>query len=697
MPPRIALCLLPLLAACGKGTDPETRPTTLPSTTDTSTTTTTEPLPSTVTVTVTLDGAPGDGVAVQQAGSFSPVIADASGVVTIDLDPAVVGDPTIVASHPDARVKGWIVDGPTGAIELFRFSLVDNTDFPFEDPGSPTDNLDNSKCAHCHITINEDWYGSMHRTAASNPHVQDTYAGTAALSQSACVAAGGQWWSGIEPGTLASVDKCYLGAGTLPDLNPSCGDTGPCDGVATETGACADCHAPGIDGVVGGRDLHDATGFAYDYGVHCDVCHSVESTDLSGEAGVAGFLKILRSSDPDDSPGFEYTPLTFGPFDDVANPKMGSVQRAHYQDTTLCAGCHQLDQPVLVPGQSIDTARWPNGRLPIHGTWAEWLAGPMNPGAPCQSCHMPPDPDVGNAADLYNVFDAPLGESVATGWPRPPGSVRRHVWVGPRSPDIQDMLGLAAQITLTTSWDATEWVVDAEVSNVGPGHAIPTGEPSRQILLAVEADCSGTPLVPTGGDVLPDYAGYLARQDATGDWTDWPGAQVGERIRVVALTGAMREYDGPGSFGIGQFAPADKGLPEEVAVGERTITAINGSTVTLDAPLPAGDVAYRVPIASLPSDGAPISPLAGAPGFGFAKVLVDANGTRMVPHHAAVDVVSDNRIKPQQSWTSTHRFDGAACPNPTVRAVLVHRAFPWSMASEKAWSVTESVMAEVTQ
>ena len=271
------------------------------------------------------------------------------------------------------------------------------------------------------------------------------------------------------------------------------------------------------------------------------------------------------------------------------------------------------------------------------------------------------------------------------------------MWVGPRSPDVQDMLGLAALVQLNTSWEGTEWVVEATVSNVGAGHAIPTGEPSRQLVLAVQADCGGPALPPTGGDVLPAFAGSFDRKEAAEDWSLWPDAQIGQRIRVVQRTGAWHDYTGTGPFGDGTFDAAAKGLPVEHWVGERTITAVAGDTVTLDAPLPAGDVAYRLPAATLPTDGAPIQPLAGAPGFAFARVLTDASGREMVPHHAAVDVRSDNRILPQDNWTSTHRFDGSSCPTPTARAVLVHRAFPYAQAVEKGWAVSESTMAEVVQ
>ena len=71
----------------------------------------------------------------------------------------------------------------------------------------------------------------------------------------------------------------------------------------TETaGDCADCHAPAIDGEVGGRDLLEAGGLegknsaegdrAYEYGVHCDLCHKVDQIHLDAKPGVGGRLGL---------------------------------------------------------------------------------------------------------------------------------------------------------------------------------------------------------------------------------------------------------------------------------------------------------------------------------------------------------------------------------------------------------------------
>ncbi len=87
--------------------------------------------------------------------------------------------------------------------------------------------------------------------------------------------------------------------------------------------------------------------------------------------------------------------------------------------------------------------------------------------------------------------------------------------------------------------------------------------------------------------------------------------------------------------------------------------------------------------------------LAGASGFGFARVTVDADGQRMVPHHLAVDIASDNRLLATQSWTSTHLFDVSGCEQPQAEATLIHRAYPVELAAEQGWEIRDTVM--VTQ
>lgn len=627
-----------------------------------------------VRVRATLDGVPEAGIVVMQGGLPDRWTTEATGELTVTVDLTLDADHALVGAHPEARSYAELVYDSTEEVwlDLTRFDPADNPAYPFADPGEgePLD-ATSAQCLHCHFTLHEDWFASPHRTSASNPALHDLYQGLAsAWDEADCAARGGSWQPVVEPGTGADAQRCVVAEGVR--------ETGT-------NGGCADCHAPGIDGELGGRDLLDATGLAYDYGVHCDVCHRVESVDLGAAPGVAGRLRLVRPSEPATTPAFgEWQPLTFGPWDDVPNPRMGGVAREVYHESTYCAGCHESTQPAWMG--AIDLARWPTGELPVHSTWSEWEASALNPAAPCQSCHMPPDPETASGADLYAAGHGEDGiVGIATGWERPPGSVRVHAWYGPRQPEA-GMLGLAATLDVRSTLTGGELEAVVTVENVGPGHALPTGEPLRAVLLVVEARCGDTPLPATGGDVLPDWAGAVASQDATGDWTRWPLAEPGDTLRVVRRPGGWVDYEGFGPFGDGRFDAEAKGLPVEEAAGAATVLAVEGGVVTLDAPLPDGDVAYLTRGQAW----------AGRPGVAFARVLADAEGTPMVPHFAAVDVRSDHRLLPGAGWTSTHHF-AAGCATPEVTATLWHRNYPWALAEARGWEVTDQGMAEVTR
>jgi hypothetical protein len=649
-------------------------------------------------VKVQLDGAPLEGAQVMQGGTGEAVLTGPDGRVLAIVDMTIPGEIVLMAAHELARTKASypLFEQPGDlVIELSTIAPGDNEAYLFNDPGVPDNAGTTLQCGHCHVRQKDDWHGSPHRRAASNPVVHDIYAGVAVsfANAGACASAGGQWWVGVVPGTGASGSRCYIGAGALPDLNEGCGEVDACDAVATEFGGCADCHAPAIDGVLGGRDLLEAVGISYEAGVHCDLCHKVESIDLDAPPGVAGRLQVHRPVEPTMSPGVgPWLPLAFGPYPDVPNPRMGASARDHFTTAEFCAGCHQLDQAALVPGTSLDPLRWPGATLPIHSTYEEWRAGPFFEVAPCPSCHMPADPEIGNGADL-DAADIPL-QGIARGWLRPPGAVRRHLWVGPRTAD-SGMLQLAAAIFIDKAVVGPTLSVDVTVRNVGAGHAIPTGEPLRSLLLFVRARCGDAPQVAIGGDAIPEFGGWLDRKDSPQDWSVWPGAQIGEVVRVVVDDGFV-DYEGFGPFGDGSFDPTQKGLPRLRVVGQATIVEVLGDVVTFDAALPVGDVAYRGRPDVFVGDPLDAAAVAGAPGFAFARVLADADGVHSVPHHRAVDVVSDNRIAPQQEWTSTHEF-AVDCADPIVEATLVHRAYPIELAAERGWANPQQIMVEVSK
>ncbi len=655
-----------------------------------------EPTPAVMTtvnvpVTVSLDGAPAVGVDVMQGGLPDRWTTDASGQATVRIDLSLPAELWVLASADSARIGAVPIDedAPDAplTIALTSFDTSDNPAYVFRDPGEPDRRFTTAVCAHCHLTLNEDWVGSVHRYSAQDPQVQDLYAGAAgAVSDaSACAEAGGSWLVGPLPGG-GEGERCFLGDGALQALNDC---DGPCE-EATAYGACADCHAPGIDGALGGRDLLEAEGHAYEYGVHCDVCHRVEDVDLSAPPGTGGALRMVRPTEP-GAFGFPEYPLVFGPFDDVGSPVMGAVARDHFGDATLCAACHQHEQEVLVPGHAIDSTRWPAGVLPVHTTYGEWLAGPLSPGAPCQACHMPPDPDAGNAADLARME---LDPGLVPGWERPPGAVRSHTFDGPKD-GAGEMLRLAAALDLMTEQVDNTLTVNVTVTNAGAGHAIPTGEPLRSILLVVEAECDGTSLLPASGYALSDLGGAIARKEAGEDWTVWPGASAEMVVRVVERPGAWHDDVGFGPFGDGTFSAEQKGMPVEIVVGEATIVSMAGDVATFDGPLPEGDVAWLGEAADT-TEGTAMDALAGVAGHAFARVLTGPDGARNVPHFLAVDVASDNRLMPAATWTGAWTFE-APCAEPTTTARLLYRQWPLELARERGWESIDVVMQEAVR
>lgn len=651
-------------------------------------------------VRVTLDGQePRVPIKLKQGGVDKVFKTDERGHALMGVRMTGVGQVVIHASHPDARVGAKVIepeDVPSEIlIKLKRFDQSDNPEYKFIYPGTPKDQL---SCAHCHNSVNEQWYGTPHQKSASNPFLHDVYAGVVSALQTEedCAQAEGRWMLGQLPGKKERGYRCYLGPGALPDLNPHCGEQEACDTVANNFGGCADCHAPGLNGQIGHRNLLEAKGTPYKFGVHCDVCHRVESVDLSKAPGVAGALRLLRPSEPPFASFLQNLPLSFGPFMDVSNYEMGAVQRDHFGQSRFCAGCHDYAIDVHPNWGSIDRTRWPSGKLPVQSTYQEWLEGPMNPTAPCGSCHMPPNADAWNGADLER-FKGGYEQSARAGWMRPRGQVRDHTWVGPRAPE-SGMLELSVDMQIEVSKDAHgnhEYAVT--VKNVGAGHALPTGLPTRSMILLVRAYCAEREVQAIGGDVVPDFAGEKSRKGSNRDWTRWPKAKEGDIIRVLRyrLSDSWVDYKGPGPFGDGRFNPEEKGMRRMEYVGASTVVAqMQDGTVRLDRPLPTGHLAVLAE--SIPDEKGPPRMLSGAPGYAFGRVFVDSKGTLNVPSFRAVDIRSDNRIPAQGSVQTRHVFPATCDTDLRLKATLLYRSFPPSWVRHWRWERDDRIMMEKT-
>ena len=672
-----------------------------------------------VTGTVTDGSAPLEGAIVMQGGGEPLLVTGPDGAFSITLSNAIPGTPTVVAAKTGYRSRGVeFTELPEGPVELDLIfaAAPDNTGYTYGNPGKGSLETDNSTkfCGHCHTTFAKQFQSSAHAKATRDPLVQDLYAGVsrAFVDKASCEAGGGQWRAGLVPGTASdTLQKCYLGGGVLPDLNLGCGGAGElaCDDPAlpagskpTAFGRCADCHAAGLDGPLGGRSLLEATGIAYENGNHCDVCHHIKDIDLTKPPGTGGRLIIQRPKEKlsDDSPMIRQ--VMFGPLPDVPLVFMGGSYQPKFSSSELCAGCHEQKQEALMPGAALDAARWPEG-LPTHSTFTEWSDGPFNtPGTPCQFCHMPPTLGLENTVDVANEENA----GIVFGFMRPPERIRSHIFRGPLegSPRLIDT---AAAVFLGAQVSAGELTAAVTIKNAGCGHALPTGEPMRSVLLVVRAEACGAAMAPSGGMTLSDMGGAAAEGTvgadvmAAGADLAWAAgaarAKDGDVVRAVRPTGVFDDYVGIGFFADPSLQPEQKGIEVRAPVGEAKVLAVGGGTIKLSAALPlqAGDIVFVGDEEAVAlADGEIAKALAGAPGVVFARVMVGPGGERGVPHYKAVDIASDNRIAPQAEATSEHRFAiPPGCGAAKIKATVLYRPVPVRLARERGWEARDYVIA----
>jgi len=175
-------------------------------------------------------------------------------------------------------------------------------------------------------------------------------------------------------------------------------------------------------------------------GITCDFCHTVTAV----------------------RPGDRYTPFTVQP--GIVKRASVAAARSPAHATKLsplhtraefCGACHEL--------------KGPNG-VTILGTYSEWRAGPYaKRGITCQKCHMPETtsrtvrPGIKGTSRRANLHDLQGGHSIMA---------------------VQK----AARVRITSlrrDGDVVRGTV--AVTNVGSGHMIPTGVPSRKLVLQISA------------------------------------------------------------------------------------------------------------------------------------------------------------------------------------------------------------------
>jgi cytochrome c554/c'-like protein len=208
---------------------------------------------------------------------------------------------------------------------------------------------------------------------------------------------------------------------------------------------CLACHAP-TTRFTQATDLADPL---VKEGITCDFCHTVKSVDLA------------RADNP-----FEMIPgvVKYGPFQYAPSPAHTTAfSLLHRNKPTFCAGCHEYK---TVSG------------FPALTTYSEWSAGPYPvQGVSCQDCHM--------ALVQGEVVrkDVKIRDTGSYNF------LNLHRLVGGGSlGQLRRGLDLNVKVAEPRGEDG---YVEVEIVNGAAGHKIPTGLPSKQLVLVVRALSDG--------------------------------------------------------------------------------------------------------------------------------------------------------------------------------------------------------------
>lgn len=251
-------------------------------------------------------------------------------------------------------------------------------------------------------------------------------------------------------GTFSSADKCgrchtgihsawsqsqHARAFTDPLFQASMSEAVEAGGDQAKA-LCLACHAPTT---VVTKDTAETDPITRE-GITCDFCHSVTGTDLEKE----GHPFILEVSD-----------VKHGPVQNAASVGHKVLYSEFFTQSEMCAGCHQYSTPQ---------------GLALLKTYAEWQNYVSKGGEKtCQQCHMPltatmiVDPKIKRDAGAFvNLHSIPGGHSM-------------------------DQLSKSVRLRIVEIVPTRNGIrVRVEVANVGAGHNVPTGSPTRKVILNLD-------------------------------------------------------------------------------------------------------------------------------------------------------------------------------------------------------------------
>ncbi len=198
---------------------------------------------------------------------------------------------------------------------------------------------------------------------------------------------------------------------------------------------CLGCHAPSVE-MTGDYALELKVTWE---GVSCDICHGITSVEMTEQGPQLSF---------------DLGSTKRGPIRDAAPLGHEVAYSELHTSSLICAPCHEYKN---AEGTTI------------MSTYSEWQkSAAAKDGKSCQDCHMyraqadVVDPRVMRAPDAQvNVHEVPGGHSIT-------------------------QLNKALTANMKPIRTDAELLLDVQLKNAGAGHSVPTGMPSRRVILEIK-------------------------------------------------------------------------------------------------------------------------------------------------------------------------------------------------------------------
>ncbi|RMF94103.1 MAG: hypothetical protein D6734_08540 [Candidatus Schekmanbacteria bacterium] len=197
---------------------------------------------------------------------------------------------------------------------------------------------------------------------------------------------------------------------------------------------CLQCHSP----TTRVTEDYELKADISSEGITCSFCHSIDSIDMNQNIPV-----IINK--PGDT--------MRGPFANITSPAHKIKESKVHRTAKICGACHEM--------------KGKNG-VTILGTYSEWSESSYSKeGIKCQNCHMP---------EMFGIYDVNQDVKKTNNF------ARDHSVFGGHS---QIKLNKAATLSSKVEDLGDKIVVNTTVLNRESGHKIPTGIPTRKIILEV--------------------------------------------------------------------------------------------------------------------------------------------------------------------------------------------------------------------